>query len=61
MDVLRRDNFPRTKISWKHKLPYFFTHGAPLLALRTHTSSAIVDGIRTEFASLKGIHLALCL
>ena len=28
MDVLRTDDFLRTKISWKHRLPYFLTHGA---------------------------------
>ena len=30
MDVLRTDDFLRTKISWKHRLPYFLTHGASL-------------------------------
>ena len=33
-DVLRTDDFLRTKISWMHSLPSFFTHGAPLRALR---------------------------
>ena len=33
-DVLRTDDFLRTKISWMHSLPNFFTHGAPLRALR---------------------------
>ena len=26
--TLRTDDFLRTKISWKHRLPYFLTHGA---------------------------------
>ena len=30
MDVLCTDDFLRTKISWKHRLPYFLTHGASL-------------------------------
>ena len=30
MDVLHTDDFLGTKISWKHRLPYFLTHGAPL-------------------------------
>ena len=33
-DVLRTDDFLRTKISWMHSLLNFFTHGAPLRALR---------------------------
>ena len=33
-DVLRTNDFLRTKISWMHSLPNFFTHGAPLRALR---------------------------
>ena len=32
MDVLRTDDFLRTKISWMHKLQNFLTHGAPLRA-----------------------------
>ena len=33
-DVLRPDDFLRTKISWMHSLPNFLTNGATLLALR---------------------------
>ena len=33
-DVLRTDDFLRTKISWMHSLPNFLTHGASLRALR---------------------------
>ena len=31
-DVLRTDDFLRTKISWMHSLPNFLTHGATLRA-----------------------------
>ena len=31
----------RTKISWKHRLPYFLTHGAPLRTLHVLESSTI--------------------
>ena len=40
-DVLRTDDFFRTKISRKHRLPYFLTHGASLCALRARENSAI--------------------
>ena len=33
MNVLHMDNFLRTKISCKHRLPYFLTRGAMLHAL----------------------------
>ena len=39
---VRTDDFLRTKISWKHRLPYFLTHGSPLCALRARESSATV-------------------
>ena len=46
-DVPRTDDFLRTKISWMQGLLNFFTHGAPLSALRARKSSAIIS--RKEF------------
>ena len=37
-DVLRTDDFLQTKISLKHRLAHFLTHGAPLHALRARES-----------------------
>ena len=40
-DVLHMDDFLRTKISWKHRLSYFLTHGAQLRSVCMRDSSAI--------------------
>ena len=38
---VRTDDFFRTKISWMHRLPIFFTHDGPLRAPHARDSSAI--------------------
>ena len=42
-DVPRTVDSLRTKISWMQGLLFFFTHGAPLSALRARESSAIIS------------------
>ena len=37
---VRTDDSLRNKISWKHRLPHFLTHDAPLCALRAREGSA---------------------
>ena len=48
-DVLRTDDFLRTKISWMHRLLNFLVDSAPLRALRALESSAIKK--KTDFQS----------
>ena len=42
-DVLRTDDFLRTKISSMHSLPNFLTDGAPLRALRAESSATSIQ------------------
>ena len=42
------DDFLKNKISWKHRLPYFLAHGAPL---RARESSAIRVSWKSTFES----------